>query len=483
MPKRSLAEQLDQAVQAMLDHPGAKPSQDDPEISPLLQIAAELRNLPHEEFKMHLSRDLRRERRISVAATTAPVVEVRPTASAYLTFQDAAAAIDFYKRAFGAKENMRLAMPGGKVMHAEIQIGNAPILLADEFPEFGSVAPQSLGGSPVKMHLHLDDVDAFAKHALAEGAKLIRPLENHFYGHRAGQLVDPFGYVWMISTRTENLSNQEIHRRFDEMLERRGAPKPKLELRAGFRTMTAYIVAQNVPSLIEFLQKTFHAEETLRTGPGSEGGMHCEVRIGDSMLMIGGGGAGFAWRGDTRPGAFHIYVPNCDATYERGLAAGAVSVDTPTDQPYGERSATVRDEAGNVWYIATYHGDDYKWAGAPTIQPTLHPFRAEPVITFLKSAFGATELGRSASPDGVIHHVTMKVGDALMEMGEAHGAYQPMQSTFMLYVPDVDATYRRALGAGATSMSEPADQPYGARTGGVSDAFGNQWYISTPLRG
>jgi PhnB protein len=221
----------------------------------------------------------------------------------------------------------------------------------------------------------------------------------------------------------------------------------------------------------------------LRTGPGSEGGMHCEVRIGDSMLMVGGGGKGFAWKGHTRPGAFHIYVPDCDATYERALAAGAVSVDLPTDQPYGERSATVRDEAGNVWYIATYKGDDHKWPGAPTIQPTLHPLRAEPIITFLKNAFGATELGRSASPDGVIHHVTMKVGDALMEMGEAHGTYQPMQSTFMLYVPDVDATYRRALGAGATSMSEPADQGYGDRTGAVTDAFGNQWYIATPGRG
>jgi PhnB protein len=85
--------------------------------------------------------------------------------------------------------------------------------------------------------------------------------------------------------------------------------------------------------------------------------------------------------------------------------------------------------------------------------------------------------------EGVIHHVTMKVGDALVEMGEAHGAYQPMQSTFMVYVADVDATYRRALRAGATSMSEPADQSYGARTGAVTDAFGNQWYIATPVRG
>jgi uncharacterized glyoxalase superfamily protein PhnB len=296
-------------------------------------------------------------------------------------------------------------------------------------------------------------------------------------------LTDPFGYTWMISTRIENLSPEEVQRRFDEMIRRQSAPKAKFEMRQGFRTVTPYIVAQNVPSLIEFMEKTFHAEETLRTGPGSEGGMHCEVRVGDSMLMVGGGGEGFVWKGRARPGAFHIYVPDCDATYQSAISAGAVSVDVPTDQFYGERSATVRDEAGNVWYIATYKGEDYRWPGAPTIQPTLHPLRAEPVIAFLKNAFGATELGRSASADGVIHHVTMKLGDALMEMGEAHGAYQPMESTFMLYVPDVDATYRRALAAGAGSMSEPADQGYGDRTGVVRDTFGNQWYIATPGQG
>jgi PhnB protein len=481
MPKRSLAEQLDQAVQAMLDHPRGEAAQVDPEISALLRIAAELRNLPREEFKARLKRDLQGEGTLSMSTAAEPATH--PTASAYLTLQNAAAAIDFYKRAFGAIETMRLLGPGGKVIHAEIQIGNTPIMLADEFPEFGSVGPQALGGSPVKMQLNVDDVDAFARHAVTEGAKVVRPVADMFYGHRAGQLADPFGYTWMVSTPIEDLSAQEIQRRFDAMPHHQELAKGSAEVRKGFRTVTAYIVAQDVPGLIEFLQKTFHAEETLRTGPGSEGGMHCEVRIGDSMLMVGGGGPGFAWKGNTRPGAFHIYVPDCDATYERALAAGGVSVDVPTDRFYGERSATVRDEAGNSWYIATYKGEDYKWPGAPTIQPSLHPLRAEPVINFLKHAFGATELARHASPDGVIRHATVKVGDALMEMGEAHGPYQPMQSTFMVYVPDVDAVYRRALAAGATSMSEPANQSYGDRTGAVRDVVGNQWYIATPARG
>lgn len=135
-----------------------------------------------------------------------------------------------------------------------------------------------------------------------------------------------------------------------------------------------------------------------------------------------------------------------------------------------------------MWYIATYKGDSYKWEGAPDVQPYLHPLRAEPVLNFLKRAFGAEELGRHATPDGVIHHVTVKIGDSYMEMGEAHGKYQPIQSMFYLYVPDVDDVYARALQAGGTSISAPADQPYGDRNAGVKDPFGNEWYIATHVK-
>jgi PhnB protein len=249
MPKRSLAEQLDQAVQAMLDHPGTEASHADVEISPLLKVAAELRNLPREEFKTRLKRELQEDKGLSMSAAAEVV---RPTVSAYLTFQDAAGAIEFYKRAFGATENMRLTTPDGKVMHAEIQIGNAPILLADEFPQYGAISPRTLGGSPVRMHLSVDDVDAFAKRAIEAGAKLLRPIENHFYGHRAGQLEDPFGYAWMISTPTEILTMEEVQRRFEGLFQHQGATKPKFAMREGFRTVTAYLVAQDVPGLIEF---------------------------------------------------------------------------------------------------------------------------------------------------------------------------------------------------------------------------------------
>ena len=139
----------------------------------------------------------------------------------------------------------------------------------------------------------------------------------------------------------------------------------------------------------------------------------------------------------------------------------------------------MRDAAGDHWYIATFKGKSYKSEGAPTLQPYLHPLRGEPVINFLKRAFGAQEMGRYTDPQGVIHHTTLKIGSSQMELGEATGPYQPMPTMFYLRVPDADATYRSALAAGATSMFEPGVQPYGDRVGAVKDAFGNQWYIAT----
>ena len=130
------------------------------------------------------------------------------------------------------------------------------------------------------------------------------------------------------------------------------------------------------------------------------------------MLMMGGGGPGLKWSGESKRFAFHYYVPDCDATYKRALEAGATSITEPVDQPYGERSATVRDSAGNFWYIATYQGDNYKWEGAPDIQPSLHPLRADPVIDFLRRAFNAEEVGRHADPQGVMLHATLKIGSS-----------------------------------------------------------------------
>jgi PhnB protein len=249
----------------------------------------------------------------------------------------------------------------------------------------------------------------------------------------------------------------------------------------GFSTLTPYLTVKNAPQLIDFLVQTFGAEETFRT-TGAAGGLHCEVRVGNSMLMIGGGTAEKPLSGATSPTAFHIYVADCDAAYARALAAGATSIAKPIDQPYGERQGTVQDAAGNYWYIAfpTYLGDaHYDPNRVQTVQGYLHPQNGAGLIDFLQRAFGAEETGRAASPEGAILHTTVKVGDTDLEMSDAHGPYQPMPATFYLYVEDADASYRSAMAAGATSIKAPVDQPYGDRVGAVKDPAGNTWYVAT----
>lgn len=130
----------------------------------------------------------------------------------YLCCRDAGKAIDFYERAFGATELSR--MPAGdKIGHAELQVGSSRLMLADEFPEMGFVSPQSLGGSPVMLHLYVEDVDSTVKTAEAAGAKITRPVADQFYGDRGGQLDDPFGHKWYVSTHIEDLSFEEVQER------------------------------------------------------------------------------------------------------------------------------------------------------------------------------------------------------------------------------------------------------------------------------
>jgi PhnB protein len=131
----------------------------------------------------------------------------------YLIVDGAGAAIEFYKTAFGATERFRLGGPGGKIGHAELQIGDSLVMLADEHPEMGALGPRTVGGSPVGIHLYLADVDAAAARAVAGGAKLTRPVADQFYGDRLGTIEDPFGHIWHISTHIEDVSPEEIGRR------------------------------------------------------------------------------------------------------------------------------------------------------------------------------------------------------------------------------------------------------------------------------
>ena len=136
-----------------------------------------------------------------------------PILSPYLAIRNAGAAIEFYKKAFDAKELVRMDDPGGKVAHAELEIAGARIMLSDEYPEMDVRGPESLGGSAVTLAIYVADVDAFAQRAVAAGAKILRPVEDQFYGDRAGKLADPFGHRWWVATHKEEVSPEEIRRR------------------------------------------------------------------------------------------------------------------------------------------------------------------------------------------------------------------------------------------------------------------------------
>lgn len=150
-------------------------------------------------------------------AKVKPIPEGYSTITPYLVTKGAADAIEFYKKAFGATELFRMPGPGGKVMHAELQIGNSRFMLADEFPEMGYSAPQPGGRTPIGLMIYVDDVDKTAERAVAAGIKTERAIENQFYGDRSGNFVDPFGHRWTIATHVEDVSQEEMQRRMSSM--------------------------------------------------------------------------------------------------------------------------------------------------------------------------------------------------------------------------------------------------------------------------
>lgn len=136
---------------------------------------------------------------------------------AYLRLHDTAAAIDFYGRAFGAKELFRLVEPSGRIGHAEVKIGPVTVMLSDEYPEFGISGPRSVGSTTVSMHIHVSDVDRLFEQAIAAGATVVRPLQNHFYGERSGTVRDPFGHEWLLGGHIEDVTPEEMQRRYTAM--------------------------------------------------------------------------------------------------------------------------------------------------------------------------------------------------------------------------------------------------------------------------
>jgi len=151
-----------------------------------------------------------------------PVPDGYHAVTPYLIVKDAAGAIAFYAKAFGAEERMRCPMPDGRMGHAEIQIGDSVVMLADEFPEMDAKGPDALGGTPVGICLYVNDSDAVFARAVAAGAKVLRPLQDQFYGDRSGTVIDPYGHKWTISTHREDVSAEEIERRMKAMGDSKG---------------------------------------------------------------------------------------------------------------------------------------------------------------------------------------------------------------------------------------------------------------------
>jgi PhnB protein len=137
----------------------------------------------------------------------------------YLRVRDAGKAIDFYRRAFGAEELFRLTEPTGRIGHAEIKIGATTLMLSEEYPEMGIVGPQALGGTTFSIHLHVDNSDAWIARAVEAGATVLRPATDAFYGERGGTVRDPFGHEWMLGHQIEEVSTQEMQRRYDALFE------------------------------------------------------------------------------------------------------------------------------------------------------------------------------------------------------------------------------------------------------------------------
>lgn len=244
--------------------------------------------------------------------------------------------------------------------------------------------------------------------------------------------------------------------------------------REGFSTITPYIRATD-SGVTDFLKKVFGAVETETTI--TPGGVHRELRVGNSMIMVGEGGPEGVV--PVRPAAYHIYVDDVDTTFARAIAAGGVSLGDPSDRPYGERAGFVRDAAGNHWYIGRRLSGPVVPEGLRTVTPYLHPQGAPAYIEFLQRAFGAIVEARHEAPDGRVLHAQLRIGNGAIELGEPDPA-APMPTTFYLYVDDADGLHARAMSAGATLHSPVADQWYGDRVGSVTDAMGNIWYISRP---
>jgi PhnB protein len=249
--------------------------------------------------------------------------------------------------------------------------------------------------------------------------------------------------------------------------------------RPGFNNIAPYILVHGAAEFIEFLTAAFGGTERIRMPQPDGSIMHAEVAIGNSVIELGDASV----QHPARKMTIHLYVDDADATYERALRAGATAIHEVADMSWGDRQGSVKDKFGNSWYI----GMPKAWTPGPkglqSVQPYLHMRDAQKMILFAEAAFGAEAQGVALSPEGNVAHATIRIGVGTLEVDEASDECAPSPGYLHFYVPDVDAVYANAMRAGATSIEGPTDKPYGERSAGIQDAFGNVWWAATYLGG
>ena len=296
MAEQDRIEQLDAAIEAML---AGRRAGVGGEVAELLAIAADLRDVADPHFKAQLKFKI--------------VPQTRHTLTPHFTVHGAPGLIDFIGRAFGGQELFRAPMPDGSIAHALVAIGDSTVEMGD--------APEGAEPTRSAIHMYVPNVDEMYAQAVSAGASVVRPIVDQFYGDREASLDDPFGNRWYIAS----------------------------PVREGYRTITPVLHPRGTDRAIEFLAEAFGGElvDEFRTPEGTI--MHAVARVGDSLIELG------EYRSDwpVFDAGVHLLVDDCDAVYQRAVAAGARTVYPPYDAPYGERSAYVVDPFGNRWYIGT----------------------------------------------------------------------------------------------------------------------------------
>ncbi len=246
-------------------------------------------------------------------------------------------------------------------------------------------------------------------------------------------------------------------------------------LRPAYRAVTPGFSVQGSTEFLAFLKRAFDAREKEIKWNDDKSIGHGEILIGDSLIEISE--ARPQW--PARRCSVHLYVPDADAQFARAVAGGAVAVTPPADAAYGDRTANVRDAAGNNWFIATRREGPAVPAGFHSITPYVITRNAGAVMDWAAASFGAVSRAHYPTEDGKVMHAEMQFDDSIVEFSDGSGEWPPSSCNLHLYVPDVDDAYRRALDGGATSVYAPTNQPYGDRECAVLDHGGNHWFVAT----